>query len=283
MNDPTAPHSPQPPQPHQPPQYPRPEPHGYQPSYNTPAPPDRTPPSLTGPTQMVVVGLAVLAGAAVLLLRYLEVFSGHWVTAWAIAAATTLLVLALGVIAGSLRGRGGGSLTVISAVLVIPLLGATGASVARTSDWGAPWVSYGDWEDWEDWQQDQSSQLGNSPEDGYELTFTEGTINLTDLSSLPAGTPVQVELDFATAEVLVPDDRDVFIDLTSSFSSLEGPHLGSDSSGRIQVVDAPGDEQLVIEADLDFSTLRVSPSAATGSTATDTDPNSNTDPSIDSE
>ncbi|MEV4902754.1 PspC domain-containing protein [Citricoccus sp. NPDC055426] len=242
----------------------------YQPAYQhpyQPAPPvNRTPPSLAGSTQLAVVGLAVLAGAAVSLLRYLDVFTASWPVIWAASLATTLAVLAIGLIIGAAAGRGGGGLTVTTAILALPVIGATGGA-AFSDGMAGPW---GNWAERGEWD---GGVLSGNPADGYELSFGDATLNLTGLegSSAAAVDPVDMNLSFSTVELIVPDDVDVYLEVDSSFSSVGGPNLGTDDAGRIRVVDAPGDEQIVVAADLSFSTLNVRAEAPTAATDATTD------------
>lgn len=253
-----------------------------QPHYQAPyrpaptAPPvNRTPPSLPGSAQLAVVGLAVLAGAAVSLLRYLEVFTASWPVIWAASLATTLAVLAIGLIIGAVAGRGGGGLTVTTAILALPVIGATGGAAftdGMNGPWG-PWAERGDW---------NGGVLSGSPADGYELSFGEATVNLAGLEGSSSTTvePVDLNLSFSTVDLVVPEDVDVYLEVDNSFSSVGGPNLGTDGSGRIQVVDAPGDERLIVAADLSFSTLNVraeAPGADAGAdTTADTTSDTNT-------
>lgn len=227
-----------------------------------PIPPvDRTPPSLSGATQLVVVGLAVLAGAAVSLLRYLDVFTASWPVIWAASLATVLAVMAIGVIAGAIAGRGGGGLTVTTAILAIPVVGATAGSYVQDGPWGTTWTDTGNW--------DGGVVTGNVTE-GYELSFGEGTIDLRQLTGTSAAeaTPVDVNLSFSTADLVVPNNVDVFLEADSSFGSVNSPSVGTDDAGRLQVVDAPGDERIVVEADVSFSTLNVRAEAPTTTSTT---------------
>ncbi|GAA1130684.1 PspC domain-containing protein [Citricoccus alkalitolerans] len=241
--------------PHQP-DYRRADPaHTVSPAQPTP-PADRTPPSLPGATQLVVVGLAVLAGAAVSLLRYLDVFTASWPVIWAASLATVLAVMAIGVIAGAIAGRGGGGLTVTTAILAIPVVGATASAYVQDGPWGTNWTDTGNW--------DGGVVTGNVTE-GYDLSFGEGTIDLRQLTGASAAeaTPVDISLSFSTADLVVPNNVDVFLDANSSFGSVNSPSVGTDDAGRLQVVDAPGDEQIVVEADVSFSTLNVRAEAPT--------------------
>lgn len=224
-------------------------------------PVDRTPPSLSGATQLVVVGLAVLAGAAVSLLRYLDVFTASWPVIWAASLATVLAVMAIGVIAAAIAGRGGGGLTVTTAILAIPVVGATASAYVQDGPWGSNWTDTGNW--------DGGVVTGNVSE-GYELSFGEGTIDLRQLtgSSAAEATPVELNLSFSTADLVVPDNVDVFLEADSSFGSVNSPSVGTDDAGRLQVVDAPGDEQIVVEADVSFSTLNVRAEAPTTTSTT---------------
>ncbi|MDI3331481.1 MAG: PspC domain-containing protein [Micrococcus sp.] len=230
----------------------------YQPPYQPPvplapqpAPVDRTPPSLSGSTQLLVIGLAVLAGAAVAGLKYLGVFTAGWAVIWAASLATALGVMAIGIIIGAIIGRGGGGLTVTTAILVVPVMLATGGAFIR-GDWDEAWdgVVHGD------------------SRTGYELRFGNGDIDLSREpgSTDPATDPVRLDLSFSTAELTVPNDVDVFLTVDNAFSSVDyetyvagdGPgQRNSTTDGRIQIVDAPTDRELEIDADLAFSTLTV--------------------------
>lgn len=243
----------------------------YRPSYqppHRPAPPappvNRTPPSLPGSTQLAVVGLAVLAGTAVSLLRYLDVLTASWPVIWAASLATTMAVLAIGLIIGAIAGRGGGGLTVTTAILALPVIGATGGA-AFADGVNGPWA----WSERGDWN---GGVLSGNPADGYELSFGEATVNLSGLEGSTASTvdPVALDLSFSTVDLVVPDDVDVYLEVDNSFSSVGGPNLGTDDAGRIQVVDAPGDERLIVDADLSFSTLNVRAETPGTDSTTDT-------------
>ena len=215
----------------------------YQPPYQppTPAPVDRTPPSLSGSTQLLVIGLAVLAGAAVAGLKYLGVFTTGWGVIWAASLATALGVMAIGVIIGAIVGRGGGGLTVTTALLVVPVMLATGGTFVR-GDWDGAW---------------DGAVQGDS-RTGYDLSFGSGQIDLTSEpgSTDPGADPIRLDVSFAEAELTVPDDVDVYLSVDNAFSTVDSePTLVGD--GRIQVVDAPTDRRLEIDADLAFSTLTV--------------------------
>jgi phage shock protein PspC (stress-responsive transcriptional regulator) len=241
------------------------------PAYPTPPSPpapaapvvDRTPPSLSGATQLVAVGLAVLAGAAVALLRYLEVFTASWPVIWAASLATTLGVMAIAIIIGAIGGRGGGGLTVTTAILTLPVVGATGGAFIQVGPWGSDWNGNGNWE---------GGVLTGNPAEGYTMSFGDATIDLTGVGgSTPAqaqASPVDVDLSFSTADLVVPDDVDVFLAVDNAFSSVNAPSVGTDADGRLQIVDAPGDEQLVVEADLSFSTLTVRTAGAPSDSST---------------
>jgi phage shock protein PspC (stress-responsive transcriptional regulator) len=231
------------------------------PQRSGPAVVDRTPPSLSGATQLVVVGLAVLAGAAIALLRYLGVFTASWPVIWAAALATALGVMAIGIIIGAIGGRGGGGLTVTTAILAIPVVGATGGAFIHVGPWGGTWDGNRTWD---------GGVLHGNPAEGYSMSFGDATIDLTGLrGSSPAqaqASPVEVDLSFSTAELVVPDNVDVFLAADNAFSSVNAPSVGTDSAGRLQVVDAPGTEQLIVEADLSFSTLTVRTDTPTAGT-----------------
>lgn len=237
----------------------------YQPPYQPAPPVNRTPPSLAGSTQLAVVGLAVLAGAAVSLLRYLDVFTASWPVIWAASLATTLAVLAVGLIIGAVAGRGGGGLTVTTAILALPVIGATGGA-AFSDGMAGPW---GNWAERGEWD---GGVLSGNPADGYELSFGEATVDLTGLEGSSGSTvdSVDFDLSFSTVELVVPDDVDVYLEVDNSFSSVSGPNVGTDDAGRIQVVDAPGDERVLLDVNLSFSTLDVRAEAPTATTDTTT-------------
>ncbi|MGD6979533.1 MULTISPECIES: PspC domain-containing protein [Citricoccus] len=224
----------------------------YQAPYPPPAPAapqpatvDRTPPSLSGSTQLLVIGVAVLAGAAVAALKYLGVFTAGWGVIWAASLATALGVMAVGLIVGAILGRGGGGLTVTTALLVIPVLLATGGTFVR-GDWDGAWDSTWD-----------GTVRGDS-RTGYDLSFGSGLIDLTgEPGSIdPGADPVRLDVSFSEAELIVPHDVDVYLTVDNAFSSVNSePAVAGD--GRVQVVDAPTDRRLEIDADLAFSTLTV--------------------------
>jgi phage shock protein PspC (stress-responsive transcriptional regulator) len=223
----------------------------YQAPYQPPAPVDRTPPSLSGSTQLLVIGLAVLAGAAVAGLKYLGVFTAGWGVIWAASLATALGVMAIGVIVGAIAGRGGGGLTVTTAILVVPVLLATGGTFIR-GDWDGAW----------------DGVVEGDSRSGYDLSFGTGQIDLTQEpgSTDPTADPVRVDLSFSTAELTVPNDVDVYLTVDNAFSTVDyetyvaGGRVSrqdSTSDGRVQIVDAPTERALEIDADLAFSALTV--------------------------
>lgn len=224
----------------------------YQAPYPPPAPAapqpatvDRTPPSLAGSTQLLVIGVAVLAGAAVAALKYLGVFTAGWGVIWAASLATALGVMAVGLIVGAILGRGGGGLTVTTALLVVPVLLATGGTFVR-GDWNGAWDST-----WDGTVQGDSRT-------GYDLSFGSGVIDLTGEpgSTDPGASPILLDVSFSEAELIVPHDVDVYLTVDNAFSSVNSePTVAGDA--RVQVVDAPTDRRLEIDADLAFSTLTV--------------------------
>lgn len=232
-----------------------------------PAPVDRTPPSLSGPAQLLVLGLAVLAGAAVAALKYLGVFTAGWPVIWAAALATALGVMAIGIIVGAILGRGGGGLTVTTALLVVPVMIATGGTFVRGT-----------------WDENWTGTLEGDSRTGYDLAFGEDVIDLTAErgGTGTAAAPVRLDVSFSTAEVVVPNDVDVYLDVDNAFSTVEyetfldgerSPRQDTTADGRIQIVDAPGARELEIDADLAFSTLTVrvdEPSAAASPSPTTT-------------
>ncbi|MFC7401121.1 PspC domain-containing protein [Citricoccus sp. GCM10030269] len=237
-----------------PPTAPPPPPAG-PPAAEPPAPVDRTPPSLSGATQLAVVGLALLGAAAISLLRYLEVFMAPWPVVFAASMAAGLAVLAVGVAAGALAGRGGGSLTVISAILIIPVLLATSADLFRSERWDSD--RDGDWD---------GGTLTGNPNQGYSLSFGEDTIDLSGLQGDPSAQAeaIPIDVSFSNVDLVVPDDVDVFLRVDDTFSTINYAALDADNSGssagsddRVQIVNAPGDDQILIDADVTFSELTV--------------------------
>ncbi len=236
--------------------------------YDSLAPPARAPQrrpaplSLPGSLQAAVAGLALLAGAAVGLLKYLGVFTAGWQAIWTAAGATALGVMALGVMVGALWGRTSGGLTVATAILTLPVIAATTGSLIRFDP--------------------NVTQLQGTARSGYELAFGNATIDLTDLPAegLTGGAEqtVPVDLDFADAEILVPAGVDVVLSTDQGFSSVTHPVPGAVRPAenrdrdlvREPVVDSPSDATLHLDADLSFSTLtvRVEDTPRSGATPT---------------
>lgn len=231
---------------------------------SAPVGPARKPPAraLPGSLQAAVVGLALVAAAVVGLLKYLEVYEVPWSLVWVTASATALGVMALGVLFAALRGRTGGGLTVATAILTLPVIASTTGNLIHFDP--------------------ELRTLQGSPESGYEMRFSTGLIDLSDLTDreLPPGgeLTVPIEVDFSTVTILVPDDVDVLLSTDQGFSTITHPTPGSDMTyenanrdlDRQLIVDAPGDTVLHLDTDLAFATVDVQVSQVpTSSTPTE--------------
>jgi hypothetical protein len=120
-----------------------------------------------------------------------------------------------------------------------------------------------------DWDGAWDGVVQGDSRTGYDLSFGSGQIDLTGEpgSTDPGADPVRLDVSFAEAELTVPNDVDVYLTVDSAFSNVDSePAVVGD--GRVQVVDAPTDRRLEIDADLAFSTLtvRVDDSTTTPST-----------------
>jgi len=183
-----------------------------------PAPPAPRPRSVVG---RVTMGAVLVAGV----LATVGVFSGWWQLSWAGVSAITLAVLAIGLLIGSLRGRGhsliGPGIFLSALTLALTITGLDGTAGYGQQTWTP------------------TSQATLQQE--YVLNGGEGVLDLRNLP-VSAGSTVatEVEVRAGNATVIVPDD--VAVNVTCSANAGDVDCLGLHESGLRQEVsvDRPG-------------------------------------------
>ena len=169
----------------------------------------------------VTMGAMLVAGG----LATVGILAGWWQLSWAGVAATALAVVAIGLLIGSLRGRGlaliGPGIFLSAVTLALAVTGISG-----TSGYGQQtWVPLS-----------QSEVLGE-----YVLNGGQGRLDLRNLE-LSAGATVatEVEVRAGQASVIVPEN--VAVNVTCSTNAGEVDCLGDHRSGLRQevTVNQPG-------------------------------------------
>jgi hypothetical protein len=192
-----------------------------------PAPAPPTPPA---PRQRSMVG-RVTMGVVLLVagLATAGIFAGWWQLSWAGVAATALAVVAIGLLIGSLRGRGQ-SLIGPGIFLSLVTLALTITGIDGTSGYG---------------QQTWAPTSQASLQQEYVLNGGQGELDLRNLA-VPAGSTLatEVEVRAGQASVIVPDD--VAVNVTCTTNAGEVDCLGSRESGLRQevTVHQPGSSDL---------------------------------------
>ena len=155
-----------------------------------PAPPSAARTTGRGAWASITLGLALLAGAG----AASGVFAGWWALSWAAVAAIPLAVVALGLLIGSLRGRGG-SLIGPGVFLSVLTLGLALTGLTGTEGFGE-----------QRWEPTSVQQLESS----YLVNGGQGVLDLTGLT-VPAGTERDVAVTVRTgqAQVLLPEGLNV--------------------------------------------------------------------------
>lgn len=177
-----------------------------------PVPPTPAPRrTVEGSTVGVVVGLALLAGAALLAA---DIVLGSSVPVWPAWVGTTVVVIGLGIVVGGVRGLRGGWLTALAWGGI--LTAATTWTVASESDqwpWDEPQVTTMSGTVIS--QGTVTPRSVEAAEDGVRVQFGEATVDLTqlDLSDVTPGDPVEVPLDMTAGRTVVeiPADTAVVI------------------------------------------------------------------------
>jgi hypothetical protein len=183
-----------------------------EPSPVPPPPPAARKRSMVG---RVTMGAVLVVGG----LATVGVFAGWWQLTWAGVAATALAVLAIGLLIGSLRGRGhwligpGIFLSALTLALTITGIDATAGYGQQT------------------WTPTSQATLQQE----YVLNGGQGVLDLRNLE-VPAGSTVatEVEVRAGNATVIVPDD--VAVNVTCSANAGDVDCLGSQESGLRQEV-----------------------------------------------
>ncbi|WP_102158346.1 PspC domain-containing protein [Zhihengliuella halotolerans] len=184
-------------------------------SYVPPKPPKPAPAPrprharLSGASTAIVLGVALLAGSAVLAADYFsQTRISFW--AWTVATAVALTVVGAGLVAAALSKRSGGALTGWAVLLLIPALivglfsGALGGSDYRNH--GLFWT-------------DSYDSLTDHGEGLY--AFSRSRTDLTYMSSIEEDTSVPFNTAFSRTTIIVPADIPVYLDGAAPFMSVE--------------------------------------------------------------
>jgi phage shock protein PspC (stress-responsive transcriptional regulator) len=158
----------------------------------------------------VTLGAALLVGG----LAKFGVFAGWWHLTWAGVAATALVVVALGLLFGSLRGRGqwliGPGIFLSALTVALTITGIDGTGVYGQEIWRPTTV--------------------DSVQTQYVLNGGQGQLDLRDLT-VPVGTTVttDVEVRAGQASVIVPTDANVTVTCSANAGDIDC--LGNVESG----------------------------------------------------
>jgi len=174
-----------------------------------PAPPARQ--TDRGVVGRVTMGIAFLVGG----LATAGVFAGWWSLSWAAVAASALAVVAVGLLIGSLRGRG---MALIGPGIFLSLLtiGLTITGISGVSGYGQQtWTP---------------TTVAAAESSDYVLNGGQGRLDLTQLT-VPAGqtADIDVEVHAGQAQVIVPADTTV--NATCTTNAGEVNCLGETASG----------------------------------------------------
>jgi len=179
----------------------------------------------------VTLGVALLVGG----LATAGVFAGWWNLSWAAVAASALAVVAVGLLIGSLRGRGmaliGPGIFLSLVTIALTITGISGVSGYGQHTWTPTTVAAAESSD-------------------YVLNGGQGTLDLTQLT-VPAGqrADVNLEVHAGQAQVIVPADTTVnaicttnagqvnCLDETASglHKEISPSHPGSSDNGTINL------------------------------------------------
>lgn len=166
------------------------------------------------------MGLVLLVGG----LATAGIFAGWWQMTWAGVAATALAVLAMGLLIGSLRGRGrsliGPGIFLSAVTLALTITGIDGTAGYGQQTWAPATVG--------------------AVQEQYVLNGGQGVLDLRNLT-VPAGDTVatEVEVRAGQATVLVPED--VNVEVTCSANAGEVNCLGTIENGLNQETTASQD------------------------------------------
>jgi hypothetical protein len=142
------------------------------------------------------------------------IFAGWWNLTWAGVAATALVVVALGLLIGSFRGRGqwliGPGIFLAALTVALSITGIDG-----NADYG---------------QQTWRPTSWNTVQEEYVLNGGQGELDLSAIT-VPAGKTVttKVEVRAGQASVIVPGDANVNVTCTTNAGDVNC--LGNEESG----------------------------------------------------
>ncbi len=184
--------------------------------------PSPLPPAAPAPRQRGVIG-RVTMGAVLLIggLATAGIFAGWWQLSWAGVAATALAVVALGLLIGSLRGRGQ-SLIGPGIFLSVLTLGLTVTGIDGTSGYGQQtWTP--------------ATAAIAEQQSPYTLNGGQGTLDLSGIT-VPAGQTknIEIEVRAGQASVTVPEDANVNVTCTANAGEVDC--LGIQADGLQQEI-----------------------------------------------
>ncbi len=183
-----------------------------------PAPPTPRRRSVVG---RVTMGAVLLVGG----LATAGIFAGWWHLTWAGVAATALAVVALGLLIGSLRGRGQ-SLIGPGIFLSVLTLGLTVTGIDGTTGYGQ-----------QTWAPLTVAAAERAP---FELNGGQGTLDLTRLT-VPAGQTADVAVEVRAGEAMVTVPSDVAVNATCTANAGQLDCLGVQTDGLNQEVTSTQD------------------------------------------
>ncbi len=183
-------------------------------------------PAAPTPRRRSVIG-RVTMGAVLLVggLATAGIFAGWWHLTWAGVAATALAVVALGLLIGSLRGRGQ-SLIGPGIFLSVLTLGLTVTGIDGTTGYGQ-----------QTWAPTTVAAAEQAP---FELNGGQGTLDLTRLT-VPAGQTADVEVEVRAGEAVVTVPSDVTVNATCTANAGQLDCLGVQTDGLNQEVTSTQD------------------------------------------
>ena len=177
--------------------------------------PSPLPPAPPAPRQRGVIG-RVTMGAVLLIggLATAGIFAGWWQLSWAGVAATALAVVAVGLLIGSLRGRGQ-SLIGPGIFLSFVTLALTITGISGTTGYG---------------QQTWAPTTTSAVQSEYVLNGGQGELDLRGLA-LPAGSQVTTGVDVRAGQASVIVPADAAVNVTCSTNAGDVDCLGTVENG----------------------------------------------------
>ncbi|GAA1870951.1 hypothetical protein GCM10009715_17320 [Paeniglutamicibacter psychrophenolicus] len=202
--------------------------------------------SLPGHQGAIVLGVAAVVGGLVLGMENLGYIDLGRSTA-AVALASALLVIGIGVVGAAASRRTGGVLVGLGIPVLILTLVVGGASVTANNH--PSWFS--------------SSGITEHSGNNYDIAFHNGSLDLTGYSTITTDTTVNVDNAFSNMEIMVPDNIPVIVNAEGAFSVVRLSNVNTaqpGSSNRLNP-EATG-PTLTIEFDGAFNTVTVTPQKA---------------------